>query len=343
MSVAAPKYLGEDFSEAPPGHRFRLYFSGWKTPLGTKSDDARRRALELPIGPDVNALLEALCRRTESLARRHEAVESIHAESRSPLLTGLGMEHPIENGFAFLDPYGLPYLPGASIKGVIRRAAEELVLFQEGSKWSLVELWWLFGFDATSACFGEDDRDTPDHVKKERQRWREAYEAAVERCDQPSLYRYLALALGEHHRDRVRADARAVARALVRDKALRESVRTRGIISWWDSFPRFPESHRRMRIDIVNPHHRAYFERGRPPSDDEDPRPNFLLAIPPKVTWTFYAELTRIEGGPASAEIDWRARVSEAFDWAARVLGFGAKTAVGYGRLERLDAVERRR
>ena len=40
--------------------------------------------------------------------------------------TGLGNEHPLENGFVFLNPYGLPYLPGSGVKGVLRQAAREL-------------------------------------------------------------------------------------------------------------------------------------------------------------------------------------------------------------------------
>ena len=36
------------------------------------------------------------------------------------------MEHPVENGFAFLSPYGLPYLAGSGVKGVLRSAAQEL-------------------------------------------------------------------------------------------------------------------------------------------------------------------------------------------------------------------------
>jgi CRISPR-associated protein Cmr6 len=44
----------------------------------------------------------------------------------APFTTGLGNEHPLENGFAFLNPYGLPYLPGSGVKGVVRQAAREL-------------------------------------------------------------------------------------------------------------------------------------------------------------------------------------------------------------------------
>jgi CRISPR-associated protein Cmr6 len=46
----------------------------------------------------------------------------------------LGNEHPLENGFAFLNPYGLPYLAGSGVKGVLRAAARELASGQWDSK-----------------------------------------------------------------------------------------------------------------------------------------------------------------------------------------------------------------
>ncbi len=39
------------------------------------------------------------------------------------LATGLGTDHPTENGFSFDSLIGVPYLPGSSVKGLCRRAA----------------------------------------------------------------------------------------------------------------------------------------------------------------------------------------------------------------------------
>lgn len=38
----------------------------------------------------------------------------------SRFVTGLGRQHPIENGFAWHPTLGVPYLPGSSLKGVLR-------------------------------------------------------------------------------------------------------------------------------------------------------------------------------------------------------------------------------
>ncbi|MCI0724009.1 MAG: RAMP superfamily CRISPR-associated protein [Acidobacteria bacterium] len=61
---------------------------------------------------------------------RHSAV--LLAHEQSPLffetewhfVTGLGREHPVENGFAWHHSLGVPYLPGSSIKGMVRAWAE---------------------------------------------------------------------------------------------------------------------------------------------------------------------------------------------------------------------------
>jgi CRISPR-associated protein Cmr6 len=37
-----------------------------------------------------------------------------------PFITGMGLSHPVENGFLWHHTLGIPYLPGSSIKGMIR-------------------------------------------------------------------------------------------------------------------------------------------------------------------------------------------------------------------------------
>jgi CRISPR-associated protein Cmr6 len=44
----------------------------------------------------------------------------IYLKTVGPFVTGLGRNHPVENGFAWHHTLGVPYLPGSSIKGVVR-------------------------------------------------------------------------------------------------------------------------------------------------------------------------------------------------------------------------------
>ena len=42
-----------------------------------------------------------------------------------PFVTGLGREHPVENGFLWHHTLGVPYLPGSSVKGMVRAWIEQ--------------------------------------------------------------------------------------------------------------------------------------------------------------------------------------------------------------------------
>ena len=129
--VAVPNYVTQaagDFADCPAGHRFNLYFPvwdrDWKVAPGEKAK-ATRKSCSLGCSKKV---LTGLAARQGALAAAQDPDEClvIDAISTSPFATGLGIEHPIENGFAFLSPYGLPYLAGSGVKGVLRHAAEEL-------------------------------------------------------------------------------------------------------------------------------------------------------------------------------------------------------------------------
>ena len=57
--------------------------------------------------------------------RQQRMVEGLGGKSlpfltESRFVTGLGREHPVENGFAWHPTLGTPYLPGSSIKGMLR-------------------------------------------------------------------------------------------------------------------------------------------------------------------------------------------------------------------------------
>jgi CRISPR-associated protein Cmr6 len=155
MPIAAvPSYLGDDFKLASPGMRFSMYLPLWgidrrtNKKLWTTSDVDYE-----PRGPDRNerqvprenkgpalatskALNENDKRMMAALVERQRANFvpyftskrgiQLDAVATAPFTTGLGNEHPLENGFAFLNPYGLPYLSGSGIKGVVRQAAQEL-------------------------------------------------------------------------------------------------------------------------------------------------------------------------------------------------------------------------
>lgn len=160
---ATPAYLGQDFSHASPGLRFGMYLPLWGINRRTREllwstadiDHAvrgqQREEREIKVENKTFALqqacklsandkatMTALAQRQSHTAQAAADVLTLDAIATAPFTTGLGNEHPLENGFAFLNPYGLPYLPGSGVKGVLRQAARELASGEWGEShgWS---------------------------------------------------------------------------------------------------------------------------------------------------------------------------------------------------------------
>jgi CRISPR-associated protein Cmr6 len=68
-------------------------------------------------------LLTEYAARMAGLARARGG-EVFHFKTASRFATGLGREHPIENGFVWHPALGTPCLPGSSVKGLVREWAK---------------------------------------------------------------------------------------------------------------------------------------------------------------------------------------------------------------------------
>ena len=158
--AALPNYIDSAsntaFSDASPGHKFLGYFRNFQDHDGRVFDPYKGKArLVAPLpqpGPqnrteqaqlkvEFDSVLNEVCKLPRSSTNQVTALRSrqqalfthygangyrISTTSTAPFATGLGNEHPIENGFAFLTPYGLPYLAGSGVKGILRRSMQEL-------------------------------------------------------------------------------------------------------------------------------------------------------------------------------------------------------------------------
>lgn len=144
--AATPSYIPKDLKDAAPGHRFQLYLEHWQGQSGSPFEPFKKSR---PQGKDERITFERECagilkdlcplpasslETLKGIRTRQQALIGhygssgyrISTTSTAPFATGLGNEHPIENGFAFLTPYGLPYLAGSGVKGILRRAMQEL-------------------------------------------------------------------------------------------------------------------------------------------------------------------------------------------------------------------------
>lgn len=279
MPTALPAYVGNDFKDCPPGHRFGLYFDGWTADYALPKDGKTKAFRKLTTLPAHSlTALKALRDRQHTLAADlGESLLTHPARLTAPLATGLGNEHPLENGFAFLNPHGLPYLAGSGVKGVLRRAAEELATGDWGDSagWDRIAIDTLFGLETES---------------------------------------------GDN-----------------------ESARTRGALSFWDLFFQPPAKKDLLTVEIMTPHHRDYLQGSGTPHANEQPNPIPFLAIAPGCECTLYVQCNQalIPADAASLRENWKALIEAAIEHAGDWLGFGAKTAVGYGRLGQDEAIRK--
>lgn len=335
LKAALPDYMEKHISgqNIPPGHRFGLYFPVWRNDW-TKADGEKTAALKTTTGLS-NACIkmaEALCQRQQAIALQNDALGYFPAISISPFMTGIGNEHPLENGFAFLNPYGLPYLPGSSIKGVLRTAAEELALglYGETEGWDMLAVWWLFGFEAGGSMLSKKNYKI-DVLDEEANRRLQAYQDWVTKgaYDQNALDSFIQITAPKKDREKYRVQP------LLFLNSLSDDISNQGALSFWDVYPQSEN----LAMDILTPHHSDYFKGKNAPHDSEQPNPNVFLTVPPNSQFHFYCCCTTARL-PNVLQKNWQELLQSAFKYAFDWLGFGAKTAVGYGQMKRNSNAE---
>lgn len=278
MAIAAvPDYIGKALGnptaeEMPsPQLGFGMYLCAWEsgwTKAKSATGDLKRI---IKLSRHMKELQDGHCVRHRELASRVVPAQCLHAEAiaTAPFSTGLGNEHPLENGFAFLTPYGLPYLAGSGVKGVLRAAARELA----------------------SAEFGDTKGWTEESIH--------------------ALFGYA----GSDHDD---ANGR------------------RGALQFWDVLPQLAGN--TMAVEIMTPHQSHYIQGRESPHDAGQPNPILFLAVPPNSKFEFLiqCDLPFLESSSPflAADARWKALMQAALEHAFEWLGFGAKTAVGYGAMQ---------
>jgi CRISPR type III-B/RAMP module RAMP protein Cmr6 len=257
------------------------------------------------------------------------------------LVAGFAANPTLESGLHLYPLYGFPYLPGSSVRGLVHHVAEmDLIEREERSDWqesaeppdAAALDRFLDEAAQVRALFGSL---TVEPISERL--WRQSAGDAPRRETPRSLLsRWLAAAaLQTEERS---AQARR-ARALL-------AGQTGGLAVFYDAVPD-PGTANLLQVDILNPHYPEYYDpRGPalPPSDDQDPRPIYFLAVRPGAHFIFPFRLAPWPERPTDPAGEERLAAlgpltrDEAQGrlgaWLARGLsewGAGAKTAAGYG------------
>lgn len=339
--AAVPAYVGDEFGQTPPGHRFGLYFPCWEPVSWKRQDTARRIALQecTKLSEADIASIDALLMRQQALAAQAgQTIFSYPACSTAPFVTGLGMEHPSENGFAFLNPYGLPYLPGAAVKGALRTAAERLALGLDGQEpagWDMLAVWLLFGFDASSPSLASPPRDGVDLVVDEAAWWRQQYLEWVhsggwDETTACELIKRLGLAKGWLEQPQAFLEGLANGFPSGTNVNLAD-LALAGALNFWDVIIRPPAN--RLDVEILTPHYMHYYQQGEPPHESGRLTPNPFMVVPPDSAFLFFVHCPN-KRLPQALQSGWKTLLGAAFDESLEWAGVGAKTATGYGILQ---------
>lgn len=246
------------------------------TPDWTVDDNSKKDWINTVAGKQGDApRLAALQARQEALGAALGAVGNVF-KTTWHLATGLGIDHPVENGFTFHPTLGLPYLPAAGVKGLLRGWVDQWMDFADKAARD----------DCIAHWFGSESKGNSGSA---------------------------------------------------------------GALIFFDALPTEPLY---LTCDVMTPHMGKWYESGggitasneadTTPADWHSPVPVPFLVVSGAKFWVQIAP--RLTGNPTSdaqAQAACKAAFEQlvlAFDW----LGAGAKTAAGYGRLERQkDAAEK--
>ena len=134
LHTCAAEHPGTRPSEGHAGLWYDKFCNQWRVESGSwtmesgKGDDGdspKLRWIKTLTSTKVGAegqIREYASRLVRLVERQGGRVVVFTTESR--FVTGLGRSHPVENGFAWHAILGTPYLPGSSIKGVVRAWAK---------------------------------------------------------------------------------------------------------------------------------------------------------------------------------------------------------------------------
>ena len=347
--AAAPKYLqlSKNRQFAPPGHSYKLYMEFWspekdwqrsndaykgnRNRKKTTISDCLKQCAELPN--EAYKLLQSIRDRQRAM-RQSLDVEVYHVSARtsSPFVTGMGYEHPLENGFHFSDPYGLPCLPGSSIKGVVKDTAAELALFDRESKWDLYSYYLLFGFDD-----GVPFLDSTGKGNTVTQSWIRAYDEYIENLSCTEIEKLFSTVFASFKDQYPTAEAKVEFLRQDLPAAKKSNVHWAGTLHFWDSYPELPKQ-TGMKVEIMNPHFGEYYQDSKAPHDGLNPTPINYLSVPTNQRMDFHVSLDQRLAENSELEKTWMALIDEAFSHVFEWSGFGAKRSQGFGTMQREES-----
>jgi CRISPR-associated protein Cmr6 len=157
-----PLYHGHQAPGSLPGNAhpglwwekfFSYYERDWAIPEKIRQQDKDKNTkqvwIETLFKKDAKEALTGRERELKEFAYRQYALgRGLGARQKAlktdwHFTTGLGLPHPVENGFAWHPTLGVPYLPGAAVKGLLRAWVEEWQEFETAQECNETKTRWF--------------------------------------------------------------------------------------------------------------------------------------------------------------------------------------------------------
>lgn len=321
-----PDRTAPDYRRVSPG----LAYHRWHVYDGT---DLKTAETGLGFLHEVGARIDAVAAMREFRAwhgRYLQALERLSAETDfvAPtlwrLVAGTATNPALETGLHIHPLWGVPYLPGSSIRGLLHHYAEDQAV--------------AAAEEEAGAALQPSDAP-PAAVQVLLRRCREVRQVfggiTVERGRTGKGSTQLVGSETPRNLLQAWTDGKLLeepehghARSLLQDP-------TSGRLAVYDAFPEPGQA--LVEADVLNPHYPDYYgEHDRkPPSDDQNPKPVFFLAVRAGVRfrfpWRLCPRSSEKAGNAPLSDAEIRKLVTSWLNEALETWGAGAKTAAGYG------------
>ncbi|WP_457548552.1 type III-B CRISPR module RAMP protein Cmr6 [Archaeoglobus sp.] len=224
-------------------------------------------------------------------------------KTKSRLVIGLGDESVYETSIRLYRNYGVPYIPGSALKGVVKHYSIHKIV--ESNYRKLKEEFKK-----------EDFFELAEGVQK-----------LVEESDDSKIIDVKSLSFNLNENSIILEDLRKIF----------GTQSYEGSIIFFDAFPTPDQLKDKpiLELDVMNPHYQPYYSASerelqtnveKAPGDWHSPVPIFFLTVPKGIEFQFAIAPRNEEG------IEFLDKAKDLLISALKEFGVGAKTSLGYGR-----------
>lgn len=232
------------------------------------------------------------------------------------LIVGLGNPSVYETSITLHHIYGIPYIPGSAIKGVVRSYFIQKKFKKTGCKWEMINIFEkvleTVDFEKDKTLSYEDETRDGKKIKGFKSKF-----SIKDRIASDSIYSWF------YENNELKEN---VIKLIKRFRTIFGTQTQQGKVIFFDAFP---IEEPKIEVDVMNPHYGPYYGQKKgeniPPADYHNPKPIHFLTVT-NTKFKFFI------GTKEKTEV--LNNVTELLKEALGEHGIGAKTSVGYGYMK---------